>query len=708
MTNNPFAPPNHSDCYHQPAGSCIKEQKCKIGQLRLGVFFDGTGNDQHNPAEYTNVKKLFDVYEVSHNKKRFEANDRAYIRGVGSRSLSDNNHSGKPFTPDDFQGDGTTGGAFGVGGLARIDHMVYELQEAIKRYKSNMGCLPKTVFFDVFGFSRGAVQARHFVNVLKQGFYKLDGLYDYTPKDFHIATLNVFDSVASFNALSVLKPNDIVWDSSPKDYGWAFYINPVWVGKIVHLVADDEYRQNFDGQYMDEDQDREYPTDTDNKNITEILCLGAHSDIGGGYLPRAHGRNTNDLAKIYLNQMYDLADANGVPLTKKPENNAWDVSESLKRSYNRIQEYYKKYPNLKIAHKKFRERMAYLYDPDTNKHPPYLGIKDTKAAISANDKANKAQQIKVDKLRLKHKKLKYKRYTIGTKSPREQRLELVRDIRRQEHQIHKRKKENKGYQHMLNAFNDLKVVFTASATGATAGAIAGAVISGSKANINTTADTDYQAFIDTWLNFHNSYVHKSHSGLLKFSRTDYDADGKPIPIDENKPELQKRISESRAKITQLDKDYAALQQQIRQLYNLDNQQLAQRYQGKLKGKQTQSYHLAYLREIESNEIIRKQAKNRQQKYTLKHKIKDYQKQIASTEYRKRDKAGMDAEIDGNWFGYRYLHRDWYYKQHIDVLAELKSQNSLTRKMEKQINPVLKAYRESTEFQWALPKKLKTA
>ena len=176
--------------YNTVAGQACTTQKCKSGDLRLGVFFDGTGNDDKNAIEYSNVKKLFDIYpESKYKDKKESSNGRAttthsaYLRGVGSRkdtfqewgarahwySLSGTE---KPEYGADknYDGDGTSGGAWGAGGHARIAGMIYLLQKAIDKHKGNCGFQPENIFLDVFGFSRGAIQARHFVNVIKQGF----------------------------------------------------------------------------------------------------------------------------------------------------------------------------------------------------------------------------------------------------------------------------------------------------------------------------------------------------------------------------------------------------------------------------------------------------------------------------------------------------------------------------------------------------------
>jgi len=216
--------------YSTVAGQACTTQKCKSGYLRLGVFFDGTGNDAENPIEFSNVRKLFDVYPENNFKdKNTSGNGKdttthsAYVRGVGSRT--DVHVAWEPneklaYSADEKHvSDGKTGGMWGAGGHARIADMLSQLQDAMDLHKDKFGKQPELILLDVFGFSRGAIQARHFVNVIKQGFYKLDGAYaDYEPKDFTVKTLNIFDSVSSFEGLTVLTPG------TPQDPSWAFNV----------------------------------------------------------------------------------------------------------------------------------------------------------------------------------------------------------------------------------------------------------------------------------------------------------------------------------------------------------------------------------------------------------------------------------------------------------------------------------------------------
>lgn len=488
--------------YHTVAGSCETKSICKKGELRLGVFFDGTGNDDEFNEEFSNVKKLFDVYpKQQYDKKNYKGNTSAYVRGVGSRKdtfkQDPSQKDRKKYDPNkEYKEDFLTGGAMGTGGFARINHMVYELQKAIEEFKEKIKFYPKTIALDVFGFSRGAIQARHYVNVIKQGFYKLNGPYsDYKPNDFTIKSLNVFDSVSSFGTVFI--------PGQPQDPGWMYNIKEGWVLNTLHFMADDEFRIHFDGQTVYGSQDLDYPKDVESTTFKELVFLGAHSDIGGGYRMRHHGRSNNHLAKIYLNKMYDMATANGVPFLPAPEGStAWKISEELNTKYDAIQNKYKTYPKLKIAHKKFRERMGYLNKPLSPKAANYLSPKELKQIVTQNkkeiayiEKTIPYLEKKLAKASGSHKKYLFNSITITSGN----KTQYSDKLRKATSRIKTLKRENANYTKQTTAYSELKKVFKGD-----------------------TSD-DYQQFLKVSIEFHNTYVHKSHSAPLQ---KDYDGDGK--------------------------------------------------------------------------------------------------------------------------------------------------------------------------------------
>jgi len=182
----------------------------------------------------------------------------------------------------------------------------------------------------VFGFSRGAAEARVFVNWLLEGCapggetgFLLGGI------PVQIDFLGLFDTVASVGYAQsfqefILDGHD-AW-ASPQ----ALQIPPS-VRRCVHLVAAHEVRGSF-------------PLDSvagARGNWKEVVYPGVHSDVGGGYLPAEQGRSPQDsdkLSQIPLADMYREAVMAGVPLDLKQAppraQAAMAVSPALRQAFN--------------------------------------------------------------------------------------------------------------------------------------------------------------------------------------------------------------------------------------------------------------------------------------------------------------------------------------------------------------------------------------
>ena len=98
--------------------------------------FDGTGNYKNILGGYTNVYRLYTLYNAK----------RHYMRGVGTGGSFDQIH----------------GGITGYGGKARLKAM---LRALIQEYKNG------NTVIDIIGFSRGAALAREFANMINEGSF---------------------------------------------------------------------------------------------------------------------------------------------------------------------------------------------------------------------------------------------------------------------------------------------------------------------------------------------------------------------------------------------------------------------------------------------------------------------------------------------------------------------------------------------------------
>ncbi len=244
--------------------------------VRVGVFFDGTGNNRENDIPRgtdTNISRLFDLYKGK----------------LGPDATKDTigEMDGLPLYSTKFYkyGVGTSPGhendnlamATGAGGVSLIMEVFSDLEKFLDFFTDREG--PRIV--DVFGFSRGAALARDFVNRVNERLSR---------QGVRVGFVGLFDTVSSFG----IPGNDIdIRSDSP-------LLTPVLGGlaaaaatgsfnfdlglesalKVVHLVAGNEYRSNFPLQSLRPGPGRMPPG-----NIEEIAVPGAHADVGGGYGP---------------------------------------------------------------------------------------------------------------------------------------------------------------------------------------------------------------------------------------------------------------------------------------------------------------------------------------------------------------------------------------------------------------------------------------
>ncbi|ODQ00506.1 hypothetical protein BGK46_06770 [Salinivibrio sp. SS2] len=297
--------------------------------LRIGVFFDGTGQNSPND-EYketygnksrTNIARLFEAYPEQDGQSA-----KIYVSGVGT--VDDIPIiPGEPNPTIDAGGDEKLfpGQAFGVfddtGGLWKWQTLLKRLSEIIIPLKK-VGEYSEIdhVQFDVFGFSRGAALARHFVNALEAGFpdysnpersknpseiypnllgnesYKrFDSLSDEfyatdTQRRISVRFVGLFDTVGSF-----------YWPGNNDEGEYKLGLKPNAAEKVFQICAQHEYRENFPLTSLGKDQ-TEAVAFSDGIFCQEVFP-GCHTDIGGGY-PSKNQYGRTDLP-ARLNQPVD-------------------------------------------------------------------------------------------------------------------------------------------------------------------------------------------------------------------------------------------------------------------------------------------------------------------------------------------------------------------------------------------------------------------
>ncbi|WP_145250638.1 phospholipase effector Tle1 domain-containing protein [Pseudomonas oryzihabitans] len=271
--------------------------------LRIGVFFDGTGNNLFNAAtgatcrageqgfnadqaesiarrcqafmgnpdsSYanadTNIVRLYRLYQDD-TQRAVEQDEKSaaipvYIEGIGTRAGQ----------PDSALSMGTGLGASGVLGCVQTFPAAFAKQYVLFQ-RNNPEIIVEAVEFDLFGFSRGAAAARHFVNeVLKtSGGIAAMGLaqcFAWQSAKVKLKFIGLFDTVT---AIADPRRGDFT-PTNIANPGVNLYLPAGCADKVVHLVARDEHRRNF-------------ALTSVAPQHQEIALPGAHADLGGGYAP---------------------------------------------------------------------------------------------------------------------------------------------------------------------------------------------------------------------------------------------------------------------------------------------------------------------------------------------------------------------------------------------------------------------------------------
>jgi hypothetical protein len=213
-----------------------------------------------------------------------------YIEGIGT---------------DDGEEDDSIGFGFGAGATGvpvKVSKGILQLKEqvteALRTSESQLG----TLHVDAFGFSRGAVAARHFVARTTAAFFPkhvtLCQELNLAPDKLTVNFVGLFDSVSSYGGERAM-PAQVyhnLFKRSFNDDVTELRLNLEDVpAHVVHFTAADEYRKNFASTTIDST----LPTGKG----TEVALPGVHSDIGGGYEERA--LETRNVPAAYRQRLLD-------------------------------------------------------------------------------------------------------------------------------------------------------------------------------------------------------------------------------------------------------------------------------------------------------------------------------------------------------------------------------------------------------------------
>jgi len=235
--------------------------------------FDGTGNGKAPSAgdSISNVRKFYEAYDEKLNGKRF------YITGIGTTN-KDMQYEGSIYSGDGFDQRVALGFKF--------------LNDLINAPSTP----PGTVDIDVIGFSRGAAEARVWMNQLVgklvAGRYKTS---EGRSRCINLRFDGLWDTVSHLGKVF----------SDDKKYNFSI---PSQVKYAVQAVALNEHRggaTHFDGRSI-----FDAPSTQNTANRIELGFVGSHADIGGGY-------GTGDLSDAALMWIIQQAKSQGIKFTDK-------------------------------------------------------------------------------------------------------------------------------------------------------------------------------------------------------------------------------------------------------------------------------------------------------------------------------------------------------------------------------------------------------
>lgn len=300
---------------------------CHI-KLWISVFFDGTGNHRERdfPKCHSNVAALFDAHLEDSDRgiirlyyeglgRKFSFNDRYEERRSGRGGVHKTTIKGYEEKDNRALGKG-----FADGITERLEKALFDLTDQIDEWRNAKKV--DEINLAVFGFSRGATEARAFLHWMAahSKIKKMGSKLSYDGVPLNVKFLGIFDTVESVGWAGTNKMPETIKTKVPS-----------FVEQCTHIVAAHELRAAFPLTLVD-------------RNHRCIVYPGAHADIGGGYEPKEQGRS-NQLARIALLQMLDEARAAGLKMMSVGEmkgSERWDdrfqpsfdVSQSAAKSLN--------------------------------------------------------------------------------------------------------------------------------------------------------------------------------------------------------------------------------------------------------------------------------------------------------------------------------------------------------------------------------------
>jgi len=266
----------------------LPENQDKTVKVYYGIFFDGTMNhrgqatigEKYREKEKKSLglnkkelkKELKEIKkELGYTNSNVQKNDQSNVALLypNFNEESEDYVCCRYITGIATEEDGSTsvvaGGAFGKGNTgikAKVEKSIKEIPCIINQLSIRQGANIE-LYFELFGFSRGAAAARNFVwNVMEKNKSTLtEKIKPRNLISIDINYIGLFDTVSS-HGLNMFSDDDVA----------ELHLDAIREADYVfHICAADEFRKNF------------ALTNISSANGKEIFIPGAHSDIGGGY-----------------------------------------------------------------------------------------------------------------------------------------------------------------------------------------------------------------------------------------------------------------------------------------------------------------------------------------------------------------------------------------------------------------------------------------
>lgn len=282
-------------------GETGSQKKVTVDTFTINVFFDGTKNNLYNierrkknPQMYKGKETAssYESYFNDHSNVSYLYQARkqvtnvgwAYIEGIGTgaddiNALDRRNRDLKMKSKgklllERYYTDSTMGFAYGTGATGITRRVQQSFEKIQTMVSSDLGNrIPTILVLNVFGFSRGAAAARHFVHKVKTQPGSFVG-WNLTRERIIVNFVGLFDTVSSYSAVGSPDPELTgAFDDDVKDLHLNFERD--YARKVFHLTAADEYRLYFSLTNINSAIRHGFGM--------EVAISGAHADVGGSY-----------------------------------------------------------------------------------------------------------------------------------------------------------------------------------------------------------------------------------------------------------------------------------------------------------------------------------------------------------------------------------------------------------------------------------------